>query len=170
MRTFDKQASQYLSPNSLVYSILTLSILNAFTSPAFAVVSDRNFEELKNKVSVLNDQIRIGEGSTVGSVSVAIGYKAAAGNAGVAIGYKTNAGVQGTAIGIMSNATGVNSFATGLNSLASGKNSQAIGPQSQSTGFQSIALGNEATAKKDFTMALGSGAIANDVGGLAVGE
>jgi hemagglutinin family protein len=131
---------------------------------------------LKNKVSVLNDQInnsnkiRIGEGSTVGSVSVAIGYKAAAGNAGVAIGYKTNAGVQGTAIGIMSNATGVNSFATGLNSLASGKNSQAIGPQSQSTGVQSIALGNEATAKKDFTMALGSGAIANDVGGLAVGE
>ena len=176
MRTFDKQASQYLSPNSLVYSILTLSILNAFTSPVFAVVSDRNFEELKNKVSVLNDQInnsnkiRIGEGSTVGSVSVAIGYKAAAGNAGVAIGYKTNAGVQGTAIGIMSNATGVNSFATGLNSLASGKNSQAIGPQSQSTGFQSIALGNQATAKKDFTMALGSGAIANDVGGLAVGE
>ena len=131
---------------------------------------------MKNKVSVLNDQInnsnkiRIGEGSTVGSVSVAIGYKAAAGNAGVAIGYKTNAGVQGTAIGIMSNATGVNSFATGLNSLASGKNSQAIGPQSQSTGVQSIALGNEATAKKDFTMALGSGAIANDVGGLAVGE
>ena len=131
---------------------------------------------MKNKVSVLNDQInnsnkiRIGEGSTVGSVSVAIGYKAAAGNAGVAIGYKTNAGVQGTAIGIMSNATGVNSFATGLNSLASGKNSQAIGPQSQSTGFQSIALGNEATAKRDFTMALGSGAIANDVGGLAVGE
>ena len=131
---------------------------------------------MKNNVSVLNDQInnsnkiRIGEGSTVGSVSVAIGYKAAAGNAGVAIGYKTNAGVQGTAIGIMSNATGVNSFATGLNSLASGKNSQAIGPQSQSTGFQSIALGNEATAKKDFTMALGSGAIANDVGGLAVGE
>ena len=184
MRTFDKQASkqaskqtpQYLSPNSLVYSILTLSILNAFTSPAFAVVSDRDFKELKNKVSVLNDQInnsnkiRIGEGSTVGSVSVAIGYKAAAGNAGVAIGYKTNAGVQGTAIGIMSNATGVNSFATGLNSLASGKNSQAIGPQSQSTGFQSIALGNEATAKRDFTMALGSGAIANDVGGLAVGE
>ena len=176
MRTFDKQASQYLSPNSLVYSILTLSILNAFTSPVFAVVSDRNFEELKNKVSVLNDQInnsnkiRIGEGSTVGSVSVAIGYKAAAGNAGVAIGYKTNAGVQGTAIGIMSNATGVNSFATGLNSLASGKNSQAIGPQSQSTGFQSIALGNQATAKKDFTMALGSGAIANDVGGLAVGD
>ena len=184
MRTFDKQASkqaskqapQYLSPNSLVYSILTLSILNAFTSPAFAVVSDRDFEELKNKVSVLNNQInnsnkiRIGEGSTVGSVSVAIGYKAAAGNAGVAIGYKTNAGVQGTAIGIMSNATGVNSFATGLNSLASGKNSQAIGPQSQSTGVQSIALGNQATAKKDFTMALGSGAIANDVGGLAVGE
>jgi len=184
MRTFDKQASkqaskqapQYLSPNSLVYSILTLSILNAFTSPAFAVVSYRDFEELKNKVSVLNDQInnsnkiRIGEGSTVGSVSVAIGYKAAAGNAGVAIGYKTNAGVQGTAIGIMSNATGVNSFATGLNSLASGKNSQAIGPQSQSTGVQSIALGNQATAKKDFTMALGSGAIANDVGGLAVGE
>ena len=131
---------------------------------------------MKNKVSVLNDQInnsnkiRIGEGSTVGSVSVAIGYKAAAGNAGVAIGYKTNAGVQGTAIGIMSNATGVNSFATGLNSLASGKNSQAIGPQSQSTGVQSIALGNQATAKKDFTMALGSGAIANDVGGLAVGE
>ena len=171
-----KQAPQYLSPNSLVYSILTLSILNAFTSPAFAVVSDRDFEELKNKVSVLNDQInnsnkiRIGEGSTVGSVSVAIGYKAAAGNAGVAIGYKTNAGVQGTAIGIMSNATGVNSFATGLNSLASGKNSQAIGPQSQSTGVQSIALGNQATAKKDFTMALGSGAIANDVGGLAVGE
>ena len=176
MRTFDKQASQYLSPNSLVYSILTLSILNAFTSPVFAAVSDRDFEELKNKVSVLNDQInnsnkiRIGEGSTVGSVSVAIGYKAAAGNAGVAIGYKTNAGVQGTAIGIMSNATGVNSFATGLNSLASGKNSQAIGPQSQSTGFQSIALGNQATAKKNFTMALGSGAIANDVGGLAVGE
>ena len=171
-----KQTPQYLSPNSLVYSILTLSILNAFTSPAFAVVSDRDFKELKNKVSVLNDQInnsnkiRIGEGSTVGSVSVAIGYKAAAGNAGVAIGYKTNAGVQGTAIGIMSNATGVNSFATGLNSLASGKNSQAIGPQSQSTGFQSIALGNEATAKRDFTMALGSGAIANDVGGLAVGE
>ena len=171
-----KQTPQYLSPNSLVYSILTLSILNAFTSPAFAVVSDRDFKELKNKVSVLNDQInnsnkiRIGEGSTVGSVSVAIGYKAAAGNAGVAIGYKTNAGVQGTAIGIMSNATGVNSFATGLNSLASGKNSQAIGPQSQSTGVQSIALGNEATAKKDFTMALGSGAIANDVGGLAVGE
>jgi len=131
---------------------------------------------LKNKVSVLNDQInnsnkiRIGEGSTVGSVSVAIGYKAAAGNAGVAIGYKTNAGVQGTAIGIMSNAAGENSFATGLNSLASGKNSQAIGPQSQSTGFQSIALGNQATAKKNFTMALGSGAIANDVGGLAVGE
>ena len=131
---------------------------------------------MKNKVSVLNDQInnsnkiRIGEGSTVGSVSVAIGYKAAAGNAGVAIGYKTNAGVQGTAIGIMSNATGENSFATGLNSLASGKNSQAIGPQSQSTGFQSIALGNQATAKKNFTMALGSGAIANDVGGLAVGE
>ena len=131
---------------------------------------------MKNKVSVLNDQInnsnkiRIGEGSTVGSVSVAIGYKAAAGNAGVAIGYKTNAGVQGTAIGIMSNAAGENSFATGLNSLASGKNSQAIGPQSQSTGFQSIALGNQATAKKNFTMALGSGAIANDVGGLAVGE
>lgn len=176
MRTFDKQASQYLSPNSLVYSILTLSILNAFASPVFAVVSDRDFEELKNRVSVLNDQInnsnkiRIGEGSTVGSVSVAIGYKAAAGNAGVAIGYKTNAGVQGTAIGIMSNATGVNSFATGLNSLASGKNSQAIGPQSQSTGFQSIALGNQATAKKNFTMALGSGSIANDVGGLAVGE
>ena len=171
-----KQTPQYLSPNSLVYSILTLSILNAFTSPAFAVVSDRDFKELKNKVSVLNDQInnsnkiRIGEGSTVGSVLVAIGYKAAAGNVGVAIGYKTNAGVQGTAIGIMSNATGVNSFATGLNSLASGKNSQAIGPQSQSTGVQSIALGNEATAKKDFTMALGSGAIANDVGGLAVGE
>ena len=171
-----KQTPQYLSPNSLVYSILTLSILNAFTSPAFAVVSDRDFKELKNKVSVLNDQInnsnkiRIGEGSTVGSVSVAIGYKAAAGNAGVAIGYKTNAGVQGTAIGIMSNATGENSFATGLNSLASGKNSQAIGPQSQSTGFQSIALGNQATAKKNFTMALGSGAIANDVGGLAVGE
>ena len=171
-----KQTPQYLSPNSLVYSILTISILNAFTSPAFAVVSDRDFKELKNKVSVLNDQInnsnkiRIGEGSTVGSVSVAIGYNAAAGNAGVAIGYKTNAGVQGTAIGIMSNATGVNSFATGLNSLASGKNSQAIGPQSQSTGFQSIALGNEATAKKNFTMALGSGAIANDVGGLAVGE
>ena len=180
MRTFDKQASkqtpQYLSPNSLVYSILTLSILNAFTSPAFAVVSDRDFKELKNKVSVLNDQInnsnkiRIGEGSTVGSVLVAIGYKAAAGNVGVAIGYKTNAGVQGTAIGIMSNATGENSFATGLNFLASGKNSQAIGPQSQSTGFQSIALGNQATAKKNFTMALGSGAIANDVGGLAVGE
>ena len=176
MRTFDKQASQYLSSNSLVYSILTLSILNAFASPVFAVVSDRDFEELKNRVSVLNDQInnsnkiRIGEGSTVGSVSVAIGYKAAAGNAGVAIGYKTNAGVQGTAIGIMSNATGVNSFATGLNSLASGKNSQAIGPQSQSTGFQSIALGNQATAKKNFTMALGSGSIANDVGGLAVGE
>ena len=131
---------------------------------------------MKNKVSVLNDQInnsnkiRIGEGSTVGSVLVAIGYKAAAGNVGVAIGYKTNAGVQGTAIGIMSNATGENSFATGLNFLASGKNSQAIGPQSQSTGFQSIALGNQATAKKNFTMALGSGAIANDVGGLAVGE
>ena len=171
-----KQTPQYLSPNSLVYSILTLSILNAFTSPAFAVVSDRDFKELKNKVSVLNDQInnsnkiRIGEGSTVGSVLVAIGYKAAAGNVGVAIGYKTNAGVQGTAIGIMSNATGENSFATGLNFLASGKNSQAIGPQSQSTGFQSIALGNQATAKKNFTMALGSGAIANDVGGLAVGE
>ncbi|MGG7661589.1 tail fiber domain-containing protein [Dyadobacter sp. BHUBP1] len=146
--------------------------INSFATGEGTLASGENSASFGQNTEATGDNaFALGAGSKAsGAYSFSSGFNAnASGSKSAAIGENAVASsTNAFAVGLNSQAINAGAIAIGYNSKAAGANALAFGEGSEATGQNSISFGNS-TASGLRSFAVGEGALAKAVGGIAIG-